>query len=81
MTRPLPVWLADGAKVSQLAYRVVTVPFGDPPRRHGVVADLDGATSISEVVGFLADRLAVDEADVLRALAELQRVGAFEVHL
>ncbi len=80
--RRLPEWLAGGPEVSDLAYRVVVAAFDDPPRRprggvaHMTVDRVHG--DIGAVVEYLAGSLDVDEGDVLRALAELERVGVLE---
>lgn len=77
----LPEWLG-GEIVSPLAYRIVCVGFGDPPVKpspaHRVTPTIDRA-SLVHVVYFVADVLEEEEADVLRALAELKRLGVFEV--
>jgi hypothetical protein len=67
--RRLPVWLADGPIVSDVAYRVVEVAL-DAPR----TLDTTGV-SLVDVVDHVAALLEVDEADVLRAFAELERAG------
>ena len=75
--RRLPEWLGDGAEVSELAYRIVV--FATAGRRlrrghhYGIAIE---CVSIRECVDTLADELDAEEADVLRALAELVRVGA-----
>jgi hypothetical protein len=65
----LPTWLADGSEVSDLAYSVVEHALDAP---HDL--DTRGVTLI-DVVEHLAGVLDVDEADVLRAFAELERAG------
>jgi hypothetical protein len=82
MNERLPVWLADGAEVSGLAYRIVSIAFGpglnyDPPAHPGPLHPLPLIKTV-EIIEHLARRLDVDEADVLRAMAELEHVGAFE---
>lgn len=76
--RRLPAWIAGGPEVSALAYQVVCVAFGDPPAADCAPSldvrpfDLVGT---GQVVAHLCDVLDADEADVLRAMAELERVG------
>jgi hypothetical protein len=80
-TRRLPVWIAGGPVVSELAYKVVAEAWG----AYGVVANswagvptypnLDERMSTVELVERLAIRLDADEGDVLRAFAELERAG------
>jgi len=67
--RRLPTWIADGPEVSDLAYQVVEHALDAP---HDL--DTTGIT-IAQVVAHLAEVLDVDEADVLRSFAELQRAG------
>jgi hypothetical protein len=80
MRRRLPVWIAGGPEVSTLAYQIVCVAFGNPPARISAPAldtrpfDLVGT---GRVVAHLCDVLDADEADVLRAMAELERAGVF----
>jgi hypothetical protein len=86
MTRRLPVWIAGGPEVSTLAYQIVCVAFGDPPRPPDGYAfrtrdeaarlDIDGIGA-GAVVAHLCDVLDADEGDICRALAELKRVGVF----
>lgn len=83
--RALPAWLG-GVKVSPLAYRIVCVAFGNPPkrpsaaRRTGRVTPGIDRTRLVEVVDHLTLVLDVDEYDVLLALGELKREGVFEVN-
>lgn len=74
--RRLPTYIADGPEVSELAYRIVE-------RALAATVELGaGDTSeitIVDVVQNLALDLEVDEADVLRALAELVDVGAYSI--
>lgn len=75
--RRLPVWMADGPTVSDLAYRIVVQAFGDPPikaRASTQNAVVEALTNYA-VVLYLADELDADEGDILTALAELQRTG------
>lgn len=72
-TRRLPSWLADGPEVSLLAYQVVETALDAP-----ATIDTRGVTLL-DVVDHLADVLDVDEADVLRAFAELERAGVLTV--
>lgn len=78
--RRLPAWIAGGPEVSTLAYQVVCVAFGDPPARDSAPA-LDtrpfGLVGVGRVIAHLCEVLDADEADVLRAMAELERVGVF----
>jgi hypothetical protein len=74
--RRLPVYIADGPEVSELAYRIVARAL-EGLEAVGTV-DTFGVTLV-EVVEHLAVELDVDEADVLRAWAELERVGALVV--
>jgi len=73
--RRLPAWLADGPEVSDLAYRVVAEAWGDPVQLPTTPPLAAERLSLVELVERLAIRLAVDEADVLRSFAELERVG------
>jgi hypothetical protein len=73
--RRLPAYIADGPEVSELAYRIVE-------RALAATVELGGDTSeitIVDVVQNLALDFEVDEADVLRALAELVDVGAYSI--
>jgi len=72
----LPPWLAGGPEVSQLAYRIVLHTFRTitEPAAPRDIAEI----TMGDIVGHLAATLDADEADVLRALAELQQVGALE---
>ena len=73
--RRLPPWLAGGPEVSQLAYRIVLHTFlTTEPVAPREIAEI----TMGDIVGHLAATLDADEADVLRALAELQQVGALE---
>jgi hypothetical protein len=69
--RRLPVWLAGGPIVSDVAYDLVAIAL--EPRELG--AELAARITLAELAQALAARLEVDEADVLRAWAELKRVG------
>src|SRR5215471_17990149 len=75
--RRLPAWVAGGPEVSTLAYQIVCEAFGEPPRPTRL--DLEGARGATnrDVVAYLVDVLDADEADVLRAMAELDRAGVF----
>lgn len=81
----LPAWLG-GAYVSPVAYQVVCVAFGYPPKRPPDAGDAPvvrpgiDRTSLVNVVYHLTLMLELDEADVLRAMAELKRKGVFEVN-
>ena len=78
--RRLPVWIGGGAEVSELAYRIVMLAFSDlaePPPEPDPTFTLPHIF-VSEIIDHLSRRLDADEADVLRAMAELERVGAFE---
>ena len=74
--RRLPAWLG-GPLVSELAYRMVDVAFprGIPRAAARVQLEVPDEVSTLELVEELAERLDADEADVLRALAELEAVG------
>jgi len=75
--RRLPAWLAGGPEVSELAYRIVVLAFHDlavPPPRPDPAFEMP-TIFVTDVVAHLADQLDADEADVLRAMAELTRVG------
>jgi len=77
--RRLPDWIT-GAEVSELAYRIVVSAFETlehPPDRADPSMTLPHIY-VGEIVGHLCRRLDADEADVLRALAELERVGALK---
>jgi len=65
--RRLPAYIGGGPTVSELAYQIVCV-WLDPTPRPNIPA-----------IDYLAAKFDVDEADVLRALAELERVGVLEV--
>jgi hypothetical protein len=82
--RRLPAWLAGGPEVSLLAYRICAEAFGDPPRAPAGYSrddpgalDMDGL-GVGEVVAHLSEVLDADEADICRALAELERAGVLE---
>jgi hypothetical protein len=67
--------LAGGPEVSELAYRIVLHTFlTTEPVAPREIAEI----TMGDIVGHLAATLDADEADVLRALAELQQVGALE---
>lgn len=74
--RRLPAWLG-GPLVSELAFGIVLIATEGEliPRGVSLVIEPDPDVSRVELVEELAERLDADEADVLRALAELQRVG------
>jgi hypothetical protein len=77
--RRLPRYLGAGL-VSPVAYRVAALAFGDGvrlPRRLPLLPRVEvDASGDTDLFRYIADLLEVDEADVLRAMAELQRVGA-----
>jgi len=75
--RRLPVWVAGGPEVSLLAYRIVAEAFGDPLRPTRLDREVARGVSNVDVIAHLCDRLDADEADVLRAMAELERAGVF----
>ena len=64
MSPRLPAYIAGGPKVSDLAYRIVVRTLAEQKRPITMPA--------------LADDLGVDEAEILRALEELQSVGVLE---
>ena len=70
--RKLPEWLAGGPVVSDTAYRLVELALDDHVNTRGL--------GLAEQVEHLAVVLEVDEADVLRAWAELERVGVLIVN-
>lgn len=72
--------LAGVAAVAELAYRIVLVAFHDlsrPPAPPDPTFELP-APMTGRVVDHFVARIGADEADVLRAMAELERVGALE---
>lgn len=74
--RRLPAWVAGGPEVSTLAYQIVVEAFGNPPRPPDGRLDVDvDGIGAGAVVAHLCERLDADEADVLRAMAELERAG------
>ena len=78
MTRRLPAWIAGGPEVSTLAYQIVCEAFGNPPAPDSAPSlDMRPAELIGtgRVIAHLCERLDADEGDVLRAMAELERVG------
>jgi hypothetical protein len=69
--------------VSDLADRIAEFAFGSPPvppTRWLQQAAVVKCISTLDVVEFLADEFAVDEQDVLEALAELQHAGWMHEH-
>jgi hypothetical protein len=72
--RRLPAWLADGPVVSDVAYRVVMLAL-EPVELDDELAAVARSLSLVAVAQHVAGRLDVDEADVLRAWAELVDVG------
>lgn len=73
--RRLPSWLAGGPEVEDLDYRVIVEAFGDPLELPTSAPVARRAVTLVEVVETLALRLEVDEADVLRSFARLERAG------
>jgi hypothetical protein len=75
--RLFPLWLG-GPLVSELAYRIFLFALPHVPEHvERVTIEPGDHVSNLEVVERLADRFERDEADVCRALAELERVGVF----
>jgi len=72
--RRLPFWLAGGPIVSDVAYRLVVRAL-EPVELDEQLAEVARRMTLAELAQSLAADLAVDEADVLRAWAELKRVG------
>jgi hypothetical protein len=73
-TRTVPAY-RGGPEVSELAYRIVLYGQGRRCKGQAVELAVGDEVTVLEVVETLVDVLAVDEADVLRALAELEAVG------
>lgn len=72
--RRLPVWLADGPIVSDVAYRIVELALR-PVELDDELAEAARSLTRVELAQRIAELLDVDEADVLRGWAELQRLG------
>jgi len=68
-----------GPLVGELAFAIVcfAFPYGVPLEAGHVMLEVHDDVAIGDVVEHLTRELEVDEADVLRALAELERVGLF----
>lgn len=75
--RRLPRYIAGGPVVSDLAYDFVARAVAAQRFLDGG-GELDPPTTDVELVEALADEYGVDEADVLRAFAELERAGVLE---
>ena len=72
--RRLPLWLAGGPIVSDVAYDLVEIAL-ERPELDTELEALASRIGLVELAQSLAERLDVDEADVLRAWAELKRLG------
>ena len=72
--RRLPIWLAGGPIVSDVAYDLVTIAL-ERPELDDELERAASCITLVELAQSLAERLDVDEADVLRAWAELKRAG------
>jgi len=72
--RRLPRWLAGGPIVSDVAYDLVAIAL-EAPTLNGDLAFAARSITLAELAQTLAAQLDVDEADVLRAWAELERAG------